>query len=73
MKFVKSIAIGSLLLGLVSTAYAEGGYERAKQFNEKFRAEQALRWNDDASDQKKQQVAQEKLEKSKDAQEQADN
>lgn len=37
MKFVKSIAIGSLLLGLMGTAYAEGGFERAKQFNENFR------------------------------------
>lgn len=49
MKFVKSIAIGSLLLGLVGTAYAEGGYERAKQFQENFRNEQARLWSDDSS------------------------
>ena len=44
MKFVKSIAIGSLLLGLMGTAYAEGGFERTKQFNENFRTEQARLW-----------------------------
>ncbi len=53
MKFVKSIAIGSLLLGLTGVAYAEGGYERAKQFNENFRTEQARLWSDDSSDQNK--------------------
>ena len=73
MKFVKSIAIGSLLLGLMGTAYAEGGFERAKQFNENFRTEQARLWSDDSSDQNKQQVAQEQKKESKNGKEQADN
>ena len=73
MKFVKSIAIGSLLLGLMGTAYAEDGYERAKQFQENFRNEQARLWSDDASDQNKQQVAQEQKKESKNGKEQADN
>ncbi|CAB5579769.1 MULTISPECIES: hypothetical protein [Pseudomonas] len=73
MKFVKSIAIGSLLLGLMGTAYAEGGFERTKQFNENFRTEQARLWSDDSSDQNKQQVAQEKKKESKDGKEQTDN
>ncbi|AVD93038.1 hypothetical protein D3C76_755960 [compost metagenome] len=73
MKFAKSIAIGSLLLGLVSTAYAEGGYERAKQFQENFRNEQARLWSDDSSDQNKQQIAQEQKKESKNGKEKADN
>ncbi len=73
MKFVKSIAIGSLLLGLMGTAYAEGGYERAKQFQENFRNEQARIWNDDSPDQNKQQVTQEQKKEHKDGKEQADN
>lgn len=46
MRFVKFIAVGSLLLGLMGTAYAEGGFERAKSFTEDFRAEQARLWGD---------------------------
>ncbi|MDU9402598.1 hypothetical protein RTH46_08850 [Pseudomonas sp. zfem004] len=73
MKLFKSIAIGSLLLGLMGTAYAEGGYERAKQFQENFRNEQARLWSDDSSDQNKQQVAQEQEKENKDGKDQADN
>ncbi|MDT3713696.1 hypothetical protein QVM48_08650 [Pseudomonas soli] len=73
MKFVKSIAFGSLLLGLMGTAYAEGGFERAKQFHENFRNEQARIWSDDSSDQSKQRVAQEQQKERKDAKEQAEN
>jgi hypothetical protein len=57
----------------MGTAYAEGGFERAKQFNENFRTEQARLWSDDSSDQNKQQVAQEQKKESKDGKEQADN
>ncbi|MNG74397.1 hypothetical protein D3C81_676700 [compost metagenome] len=58
MNRVKSIAIGSLLLGLMGSAYAESGYERAQQFTQNFRAEQARLWNDQTSDKQNQQVAQ---------------
>lgn len=58
MKRVTSIAIGSLLLGLAGSAYAEGGYERAEAFNQSFREEQARLWNDDTSKQPQQQVVQ---------------
>lgn len=57
----------------MGTAYAEGGFERTKQFNENFRTEQARLWSDDSSDQNKQQVAQEKKKESKDGKEQTDN
>ena len=73
MKFVNSIAVVSLLLGLMGTAYAEGGFEQAKQFNEHFRAEQARLWNDDASDRNKQHVAHEQKKASKEGKEHADN
>lgn len=73
MKFVKSFAIGSLLFGLMGTAYAEGGYERAKQFQENFRNEQARLWSDDSSDQNKQQIPQEQKKESKDGKKQVDN
>ncbi|MCI1021467.1 hypothetical protein HWD96_04415 [Pseudomonas putida] len=73
MKFVKSIAIGSLLLGLMGTAYAEGGYERAKQFQENFRNEQARLWSDNSSDQNKQQFPQKQKKERKDGKEQPDN
>ena len=73
MKFVKSIALGSLLFGLMTTAHAEDGFDRAKKFNENFRAEQARIWSDDSSDQKKQQVAQAKQKERKDAKEKSDN
>lgn len=73
MKSLKAIAIGSMLLGLATTAFAEGGYERAKQFHENFRAEQTRLWNDGSSNQNKQQVAQEQQKERKDNQEQAKN
>lgn len=68
MKLIKSIAIGSLLLGFIGTAYAEGGAERARQFNQNFRADQANLWNDDSSNEQKQQVAQEQENESQDRQ-----
>lgn len=73
MKSVKVIAICSLLLGLMGTAYAEGGYERAKQFNENFRAEQARLWGDDSSGKSKKQAIQEGQKERKNGQKQVDN
>lgn len=57
MKLVKSIAIGSLLLGFMSSVYAEGGSERVEQFKQEFLAEQARLWNDESAEQQQQQVA----------------
>ncbi|WP_323615029.1 hypothetical protein [Pseudomonas putida] len=73
MKLAKSISVGTLLLGLVGTVFAEGGHERVINFNENFRAEQARLWNGDSSDQKKQQIAQESQKESTDDKKQADN
>lgn len=73
MKIFKSIAVGSLLLGLMSTAYAEDGYDRAKQFNQNIRAEQTRLWGNDSSDQNKQKVAQEQQKEEKSSNEKADN
>lgn len=53
MKLLKCMALASLLTGLSGTAFAEGGHERVKQFNQDFRAEQARLW-----DSNKQQIAQ---------------
>ncbi|AIL63570.1 hypothetical protein [Pseudomonas alkylphenolica] len=71
MRFVKFIAVGSLLLGLMGTAYAEGGFERAKSFTEDFRAEQARLWGDQ-SKKKNGQDAQQQKEPEK-RQEKSDN
>ncbi|AXM94429.1 hypothetical protein ACU5P1_10180 [Pseudomonas plecoglossicida] len=73
MNYLKSFAIGSVLFALMGSAFAEGGHERAVQFNENFRAEQARLWSDDSFDQNKQQVAQEQQKVRKGDQEQADN
>ncbi|WP_449434685.1 hypothetical protein [Pseudomonas putida] len=73
MKPLKIIASCSLLLGLMGTAYAEGGYEQAKQFNENFRTEQARLWNDDSFEQDKQQVALEQQKKRQNSHEKTDN
>ncbi|BBH45641.1 hypothetical protein [Pseudomonas sp. KU43P] len=72
MKHLKSFALGSVLFALMGSAYAEGGHERAVQFNENFRAEQARLWSDDSFDQNTQQVAQQQKARKGD-QEQADN
>lgn len=72
MKLAKHIAISTLLFGILGTAHAEGGHERAKIFQENFRAEQARLWSDDSSDDKKTRIAQEQRQ-DKDEKEQADN
>ncbi|MCO7631679.1 hypothetical protein NJF54_07500 [Pseudomonas guariconensis] len=58
MKLVKTLAVGSMLLGLMGTAYAEDGFERARQFKQNFLAEQARLWGDGGVEQKQQQIAQ---------------
>lgn len=72
MKLVKHIAVATLLFGVLSTAHAEEGYERAKNFQENFRAEQARLWSDHSSDQNKPQIAQEQRQEQS-PKEQADN
>ncbi|MNP65539.1 hypothetical protein [Pseudomonas putida] len=57
MKLIKTIAIGSVLLGLVGAVHAEDGSQRAEQFKQNFLAEQARLWGNDAAEQK-QQIAQ---------------
>ncbi len=57
MKLIKTIAIGSVLLGLAGVAQAEDGSQRSEQFKQNFLAEQARLWGNDAAAQK-QQVAQ---------------
>lgn len=58
MKMFKYLAIAGLLFSLVDRVNAEDGHERAKRFNEHFRAEQARLWNDDRFDEKQQRVVQ---------------
>lgn len=59
MKLLKCMAMASLLIGMTGTAYAEGGHERVKQFNQEFRTEQARLWDSKPMQQRdKQQVAQ---------------
>lgn len=59
MKLLKCMAMASLLTGMAGTAYAEGGHERVKQFNQDFRTEQARLWHSKSLRQdEKQQVAQ---------------
>lgn len=59
MKLLKCMALASLLIGTTGTAYAEGGHERVKQFNQDFRTEQARLWDSKSLRQDdKQQVAQ---------------
>ena len=41
MKLIKTIAIGSVLLGLAGAVHAEDGSQRAEQFKQNFLAEQA--------------------------------
>jgi len=57
MKLIKTIAIGSVLLGLAGVVQAEDGSQRAEQFKQNFLAEQARLWGNDGASQK-QQVAQ---------------
>ena len=57
MKLIKTIAIGSVLLGLAGAVHAEDGSQRAEQFKQNFLAEQARLWGNDTADQK-QQIAQ---------------
>ena len=58
MKLLKCMAMTSLLIGMAGTAYAEGGHERVKQFNQDFRTEQARLWHSKSLRQDdKQQVA----------------
>ena len=59
MKLLKCMAMASLLIGMTGTVYAEGGHERAKQFNKDFRTEQARLWDSKSLQQDdKQKVAQ---------------
>lgn len=59
MKLLKCMAMASLLIGMSGAAYAEGGHERVKQFNQDFRTEQARLWDSKSMQQgDKQQVAQ---------------
>nr|WP_314877567.1 hypothetical protein [uncultured Pseudomonas sp.] len=59
MKLLKCVAVASLLIGMSGTAYAEGGHERVKQFNQDFRTEQARLWDSTSLQQAdKQQVSQ---------------
>lgn len=59
MKLLRCMAMASLLIGMTRTAYAEGGHERAKQFNKDFRTEQARLWDSKSLQQDdKQKVAQ---------------
>lgn len=57
MKLIKTIAIGSVLLGLAGAVHAEDGSQRAEQFKQAFLAEQARLWGKDTAEQK-QQIAQ---------------
>ena len=60
MKFIKLLSIGIVLTGFMSSAFAEDGFERTKNFKDNFRAEQARLWGPDVSEKSKQKIAQEK-------------
>ncbi|MNG79362.1 hypothetical protein D3C79_379710 [compost metagenome] len=57
MKLIKSIALGSLLLGVIGSAYAEDGSTRPQAFKENFLAEQSRLWSGDSAAKEPQHLA----------------